>query len=55
MKDGLGSIRTGFQRKSGGAVAAARERTDIEVVAREIGIGTDTLARWRLAVVTTAS
>jgi quaternary ammonium compound-resistance protein SugE len=34
MKDGLGSIRTDIQRQSGGAIAAARERSDRRGCAR---------------------
>lgn len=34
MKDGLGSIRTGIQRQSGGKVAGARERSTGGGVAR---------------------
>ena len=47
MKDGLGSIRTGIQGQSGGAVAAAGERSAGRGGARSWVSERDTLERWR--------
>lgn len=45
-KDGNGTVWTGIQGQSGSSFAPP-ESAAVEVVAREVGIGSGTLERWR--------